>query len=206
MIQPVLLYNCEVWFPEEYLPVLRATDRANRNGTTCDLLSFEEKRSYEKVHIKYCKAMLGIKNLAKKSCRFVHFNKKKVKKKKSWIDTEFKDLKKTVLDLGSEVKKQRFNLQLRVNYFTHCKKLKKKVKNKKYQFTKGLYEKLLNWKETDPKQYWQVLNSLKKGDKSSKNPEIQVNFEKIIEHFKSQGSCKNYNVSLKNKVENHIIQ
>ena len=62
----------------------------------------------------------------------------------------------------------------------------------------------MNWKETDPKQYWQVLNSLKKGDKSSKNPEIQVNFEKIIEHFKSQGSCKNYNVSLKNKVENHI--
>jgi hypothetical protein len=55
-----------------------------------------------------------------------------------------------------------------------------------------------------PKQYWQVLNSLKKGDNSSKNPEIQVNFEKIIEHFKSQGSCKNYNVSLKNKVENHI--
>ena len=81
------------------------------------------------------------------------------------------------------------------------------VKNKKKcQFTKGLYEKPLNWKETDPKQYWQVLNSLKKGDKSSKNPEIQVNFEKIIEHFKSQGSCKNYNVNLKNKVENHIIQ
>jgi hypothetical protein len=35
--------------------------------------------------------------------------------------------------------------------------LKKKVKNKKYQYTKGLYEKLLSWKETDPKQYWQVL-------------------------------------------------
>jgi hypothetical protein len=67
-----------------------------------------------------------------------------------------------------------------------------------------LYEKLLNWKETDPKQYWQVLNSLKKGDNSSKNPEIQVKFENIIEHFKSQG--KNYNVNLKNKVENHIIQ
>jgi hypothetical protein len=72
--------------------------------------------------------------------------------------------------------------------------------------TKGLYEKPLNWKETDPKQYWQVLNSLKKGVNSSKNPEIQVNFEKIIEHFKSQGSCKNYNVNLKNKVENNIIQ
>ena len=67
-----------------------------------------------------------------------------------------------------------------------------------------MYEKLLNWKETDPKQYWQVLNSLKKGDNSSKNPEIQVKFENIIEHFKSQG--KNYNVNLKNKVENHIIQ
>jgi hypothetical protein len=66
-----LLYNCEVWLPEEYLPVLRATDRANRNGSTCDLLSFEEKRSYEKVHNKYCKPILGIKksacNIATKS-------------------------------------------------------------------------------------------------------------------------------------------
>ena len=51
--------------------VLRATDRANRNGTICDLLSFEEKRSYEKGHNKYCKAILGIKksacNIAAKS-------------------------------------------------------------------------------------------------------------------------------------------
>jgi hypothetical membrane protein len=40
--------------------------------------------------------------------------KKKVKKKKPWIDTECKDLKKTVLDLGSEVKKEPFiyNLEL----------------------------------------------------------------------------------------------
>jgi len=135
-------------------------------------------------------------NLAKQSCRFVHLNKKKVKKKKPWIDTEFKDLMKTVLNVESEVKKQPFNLQLRVNYFAHWKKLIKMAKNKKYQFTKELYEKPLNWKEIDPKQYWQVLNSLKKGDNSSKNPEIQVNFEKIIEHFESQGSCKNYNVNL----------
>jgi hypothetical protein len=42
--------------------------------------------------------------------------------------------------------------------------LKKKVKNKKYQYTKGLYEKLLNWKETDPKQYWQVLKPNTEGD------------------------------------------
>ena len=62
-IRTVLLYNCEVLFPEEYLPVLRATDRANRNGTICDLLSFEEKRSYEKLHNKYCKAILGIKRV-----------------------------------------------------------------------------------------------------------------------------------------------
>ena len=71
LIRPVLLYNYEVWFPEEYLTVLRATDRANRNGTICDLLSFEEKRSYEKAHNQYCKAILGTKksacNIAAKS-------------------------------------------------------------------------------------------------------------------------------------------
>ena len=71
LIWPVVLYNCEVWFPEEYLPVLRATDRANRNRTICDLLSFEEKKSYEQVHNKNCKAILGINksacNIAAKS-------------------------------------------------------------------------------------------------------------------------------------------
>ena len=65
-------------------------------------------------------------------------NKKKVQKKKPWIDTEFKDLKKTVLNLGSEVKKQPFNLQLRVNYFIYCKELKKMLTiNKKISIYEG---------------------------------------------------------------------
>ena len=126
-----ILYCCNCWYNYECIFVIVPW------GTLigikilyCIVLSFEEKRSYEKVHIKYCKAMLGIKNLAKKSCWFVHFNKKKVKKKKSWIDTEFKDLKKTVLNLGSEVKKQPFNSQLELIILHIVKNWKRRLKIK----------------------------------------------------------------------------
>jgi hypothetical protein len=64
--------------------------------------------------------------------------------------------------LGTRMKNQPFNTKIKSDYFTHCKKLKKMVKRKKYLFQKELYDKLLNWKETNPKQYWEVLNSLKK--------------------------------------------
>jgi hypothetical protein len=109
-------------------------DAISENAILEQIVSFENS-SFEKNSTGIDEASDDLnnifQNLAKKSCRFVHLNKKKIKKKKPWIDTEFKDLMKTVLNLGSEVKKQPFNLQLRVNYFTHCKKLKKMDKNKK---------------------------------------------------------------------------
>jgi hypothetical protein len=91
-------------------------DAMSENSILEQIVSFENS-SFEKNSTGIDEASDDLnnifQNLAKKSCRFVHLNKKKVKKKKPWIDTEFKDLKKTVLNLGSEVKKQPFNLQLK---------------------------------------------------------------------------------------------
>ena len=49
---------------DEYLPLHRAMLRATRNNTFCDTLALQEKSSYEKIHTKYCKTVLGLKKTA----------------------------------------------------------------------------------------------------------------------------------------------
>jgi hypothetical protein len=61
LIRPVLQYNCEVWYMDDYLPLYRAILRAEKNNKTCDKLSFDYKTSCEKNHTKYCKIILGLK-------------------------------------------------------------------------------------------------------------------------------------------------
>ena len=41
---------------DDYLPL-----RAEKNNKTRDKLSFDYKTSYEKIHTKYCKIILGLK-------------------------------------------------------------------------------------------------------------------------------------------------
>ena len=33
------------------------------------------------------------------------------------------------------------------------------IKRKKYLYKKSILDKLIHWKETDPKLYWQILNN-----------------------------------------------
>jgi hypothetical protein len=61
LIRPILSYNCEIWYMDEYLPLYRAMLRATRNNTFCDTLALQEKSSYEKIDTKYCKTVLGLK-------------------------------------------------------------------------------------------------------------------------------------------------
>jgi hypothetical protein len=61
LIRPVLQYNCEVWYMDDYLPLYRAILRAEKNNKACDKLSSDYKTSYEKIHTKYCKIILGLK-------------------------------------------------------------------------------------------------------------------------------------------------
>ena len=45
---------------EDYLPIYRALIRADKNNKTCGTLSLEDKTSYEKIHTRYCKTILGL--------------------------------------------------------------------------------------------------------------------------------------------------
>jgi hypothetical protein len=61
------------------------------------------------------------------------------------------------------------------------------IKSKKYLFRKAIFDKLLNWKEIDPKQYWQYLNSLRK-DFDFHNNDITTS--ELKQHFQSQGKTR----------------
>jgi hypothetical protein len=60
LIRPIILYNSEIWFMEEYVSVFKAKNRARIHGTSCDILSLIDRFSMEKVHHKFCKSVLGM--------------------------------------------------------------------------------------------------------------------------------------------------
>ena len=64
LIRPILTYNSEIWFMDNFITTFRAENRAESNNTNCDVLSLAEKYSFEKVHSKFCKAVLGLKKTA----------------------------------------------------------------------------------------------------------------------------------------------
>jgi hypothetical protein len=52
-------------YMEDYYYIYKAENRSKAQGSNCDKLSFIDKFSFEKLHHKFCKAVLGIK---KTSC------------------------------------------------------------------------------------------------------------------------------------------
>ena len=91
------------------------------------------------------------------------------------------------------MKKQPFNLQLKNNFLKYSKECKKKlIKRKRNEHRKELFDKLMNLRETDPKQYWKLLKTLKYEDESPKTSEIQDNFVELADHFKSQGETHDF--------------
>ena len=140
-------------------------------------------------------------NLAQHSCRIVKpFRKQKSCKNKPWADRELADLKKTVFKLGSALKKQPYDLHIKNSFLKYSKDCKKLTKKKIHLYKKQLFDKLLELRNSDPKQYWKMLKSLKHED-SGKNIELQANFTDLMNHFKSQGETPYFDKEFKDKIE-----
>ena len=78
LIRPVMLYNSDIWFMEEYAPIYKSLKRSEQHGSNCDILSLEEKFSYEKIHNKFCKSVLGLKKTACKEIKFISWFSNKI--------------------------------------------------------------------------------------------------------------------------------
>ena len=61
LIRPILTYNSEISFMDYHLSLYRAKNRAAKNNREVDHISFIDKTSFEKVHLNFCKSILGIK-------------------------------------------------------------------------------------------------------------------------------------------------
>ena len=64
MVLPIATYNSDVTFMDTYLQLYRAKQRANVTGKDIDLLNFSDKSCYEKLHISFCKYILGTRKTA----------------------------------------------------------------------------------------------------------------------------------------------
>ena len=61
LIRPILTYNSEISFMDYHLSLYRAKNRAAKNNREVDQISFIDKTSFEKVHLNFCKSVLGTK-------------------------------------------------------------------------------------------------------------------------------------------------
>ena len=64
LIRPILTYNSEIWFMDDYFSISRAISRSEQSGSVYDTLSLEDKFCYEKIHNQFCKYILGLKKIA----------------------------------------------------------------------------------------------------------------------------------------------
>jgi hypothetical protein len=60
LIRPIILYNSEIWYMEDYYYIYKSENRSKAHGSNCGKLSFVDRFSFEKLHHKFCKAVLGI--------------------------------------------------------------------------------------------------------------------------------------------------
>ena len=138
--------------------------------------------------------------LSVRSCKTIKtFKKKKKKKKKPWNDNELLDLRKSVSRLGNLLKNDPYNNELRTRFLKCSKDCKKLIKKKTQLYKKEIFDKLLKLKESDPKEYWKLLKSLKY-EETNNTVELQAGFSELINHFKTQGQTDDYDKEFKDKV------
>ncbi|CAC5395340.1 unnamed protein product [Mytilus coruscus] len=144
-------------------------------------------------------------SLANKACKIIRYKKfkQKILNRKPWVDHEVRDLKKTIKAKGAKLRREPFNLELKCNFFTHAKKLKKLVKRKKIIFKKKLFETLTNLQEKDPKKYWELLKKLKNED-TKQDACSNINLNNYEEHFQNLGKAEKYDNSFKEKVKKDL--
>ncbi|CAG2240181.1 unnamed protein product [Mytilus edulis] len=168
-----------------------------------------EDSQFEQTFSGIDKATSDIKNifesLANKSCKIVRYKKvkQKILNRKPWVDHEVRDLKKTIKAIGAKLRREPFNLELKCNFFTHAKKLKKLVKRKKIIFKKNLYETLTNLQENDPKKYWELLKKLKNED-TKQDDCSNIKLNNYEEHFQNLGKAEKYGNSFREKIKDDL--
>lgn len=144
-----------------------------------DFQEFKFNDSQENIDAACDKLECIILNAAKSCLRLPKNRKKKVRQKK-WYDSDLSSMRSQLINKGRLISSDPFNLDLRNNFFKNYRLYNKARKYKMKSYKKSIINKLENLHNNNPKQYWQLVNSLKE----SENFTPPVESEVFYEHFK----------------------
>ncbi|CAC5412569.1 unnamed protein product [Mytilus coruscus] len=82
--------------------------------------------------------------------------------------------------------------------------MKKMVKQKKYEYKQKLYNCLSEYINQNPKEYWNILKSLKNKTEKDEIPEVLKDEEVLIKHFQDQGKPSSINNAFMIDIESQL--
>ncbi|CAC5421077.1 unnamed protein product [Mytilus coruscus] len=120
---------------------------------------------------------------AKLCLRLPKQSKKKVKHK-NWYDSDLRFMRNHLFRKGRQLSNDPFNTTLRNSFFRQYRHYNKSNKYKIESYKNDIIKKLESLHNNNPKQYWDLVNSLKENEKST--PSVEP--DKFYEHFKNLNS------------------
>lgn len=144
-------------------------------------------------------------NITENCCKHITIKMKKHKQRKvpKWSDNSVHELKTQINWVASQIRKNPFDLNFRIRFFSLCKELKKLVKQKKNQYKKLIFSKLEETFNQNIQEYWDVLKNMKT-DKElvdrDDNEEIFHDIDKLKKHFQEQGVCKQFDKGFEDSI------
>ncbi|CAG2192789.1 unnamed protein product [Mytilus edulis] len=126
----------------------------------------------------------------------------KKKKDKPWYNTLLHDLKKSLDHYSRVLALNPFNKELRAKCFHLSKTYNKTRKEKRRNYFKDLMVKLKNTSQSNPKAFWDIINTLKSSDQENK--ESGIDAESWLHHFKELNTVNNSKLNLNNEYWNAL--
>ncbi|MEW8547303.1 MAG: hypothetical protein AB2693_27665, partial [Candidatus Thiodiazotropha sp.] len=112
-------------------------------------------------------------------------SKSKTNTRKKWFDEDLYVKRRDLTSIARNMFNQPFNLLLRNTYFKHYREYRKLVKFKKKNFKNKIVKQLDALENKDPKQYWNLVNSLKEECCKNNGPELSIDSESWLGYFQN---------------------
>lgn len=124
---------------------------------------------------------------------------KSKKMNKKWYDEDLHVKRRIMNTKAKHMFQHPFDVSVRNNYYKHYREYRKLLKFKKKHFTKNLFSKLDDLESSDPKTYWNLVNSLKNENNETNGPESNIDTSTWYEYFQNLNSIKSkFNAKVEN--------
>ena len=129
--------------------------------------------------------------------------KSNTKQRQKWYNQECHTLKKNLRNIGNLLAKYPNNTYLKHAFFTKKKEYKGLLRKLKRQFHSTMLEKIDTLAHSNPKEYWKLVNSIKKSQSPEGNNEISPS--EWYEYFKNLNRDVNL-YSVESRIESKIVK